>query len=74
MSQGARLIPTFLRYWLFVFALLFSFTAAISSANAADAAKNSDSKAAYTALADILSDASSRDALIAELRDSAKTG
>lgn len=74
MSQGARLIPTFLRYWLFVFALLFSFTGAISSANAADAAKNSDSKAAYTALADILSDASSRDALIAELRDSAKTG
>lgn len=42
--------------------------------NAVEPQKETDSKAAYSALADILSDTNSRDALIAELRDSAKTG
>ena len=71
MPQGARLIPSFTRYLVLLTVLFFSCSASV---NAVEPHKETDSKAAYSALADILSDASSRDALIAELRDSAKTG
>lgn len=71
MPQGARLIPFFTRYVVLLTVLFFSCSASV---NAVEPQKETDSKAAYSALADILSDASSRDALIAELRDSAKTG
>lgn len=71
MPQGARLIPSFTRYLVLLTVLFFSCSASV---NAVEPQKETDSKAAYSALADILSDATSRDALIAELRDSAKTG
>ena len=71
MPQGARLIPSFTRYLVLLAVLFFSCSASV---NAVDPQKETDPKAAYSALADILSDATSRDALIAELRDSAKTG
>ncbi|WNN51094.1 mechanosensitive channel protein [Hafnia alvei] len=71
MPQGARLIPFFTRYLVLLAVLFFSCSASV---NAVEPQKETDSKAAYSALADILSDTNSRDALIAELRDSAKTG
>lgn len=71
MPQGARLIPSFTRYLVLLTVLFFSCSASV---NAVEPQKETDSKAAYSALADILSDATSRDALISELRDSAKTG
>ncbi|MDN5451595.1 MAG: mechanosensitive channel protein, partial [Enterobacterales bacterium] len=71
MPQGARLIPFFTRYLVLLAVLFFSCSASV---NAVEPQKETDSKAAYSAIADILSDATSRDALIAELRDSAKTG
>lgn len=71
MPQGARLIPSFTRYFVLLTVLFFSCSASV---NAVEPQQETDSKAAYSALADILSDTNSRDALIAELRDSAKTG
>jgi small-conductance mechanosensitive channel len=71
MPQGARLIPFFTQYLVLLAVLFFSCSASV---NAVEPQKETDSKAAYSALADILSDTNSRDALIAELRDSAKTG
>lgn len=71
MPQGASLIPSFTRYFVLLTVLFFSCSASV---NAVEPQQETDSKAAYSALADILSDTNSRDALIAELRDSAKTG
>ncbi|MGL4682647.1 MAG: hypothetical protein ACRCV4_06325, partial [Hafnia alvei] len=62
MPQGARLIPFFTRYLVLLAVLFFSCSASV---NAVEPQKETDSKAAYSALADILSDTNSRDALIA---------
>lgn len=70
-ATGSPPYPLFTRYLVLLAVLFFSCSASV---NAVEPQKETDSKAAYSALADILSDTNSRDALIAELRDSAKTG
>lgn len=70
-ATGSPPYPLFYSVPRFTRRSLFSCSASV---NAVEPQKETDSKAAYSALADILSDTNSRDALIAELRDSAKTG